>query len=57
MCFNLGIFRLLGFEQALTHMRAGHYDDAAREMLDSRWAKQVGARAVRLAALMRKGEF
>jgi len=57
MCFNLGIFRLLGFEQALTHMRAGHYDDAAREMLDSRWAKQVGARAVRLATLMRKGEF
>ncbi|WP_314435588.1 glycoside hydrolase family protein [Massilia timonae] len=57
MCFNLGISRLLGFEQALTHMRACRYDDAAREMLDSRWAKQVGARAVRLAALMRKGEF
>lgn len=57
MCFNLGIFRLLGFEQALTHMRAGRYDDAAREMLDSRWARQVGDRAKRLAALMRKGEF
>jgi len=57
MCFNLGIHRLLGFEQALTHMRAGRYDAAAREMLDSRWANQVGARATRLAALMRKGEF
>lgn len=57
MCFNLGISRLLGFEQALTHMRAGRYDDAAREMLDSRWARQVGDRAKRLAALMRKGEF
>lgn len=57
MCFNLGINRLLGFEQALTHMRAGRYDDAAREMLDSRWARQVGDRAKRLAALMRKGEF
>ncbi|MDY0974985.1 glycoside hydrolase family protein [Massilia sp. CFBP9012] len=57
MCFNLGINRLLGFEKALTHMRAGQYDASAREMLDSRWAKQVGARAVRLATLMRKGEF
>ncbi len=57
MCFNLGINRLLGFEQALTHMRAGQYNAAAREMLDSRWANQVGARAARLATLMRKGEF
>jgi len=57
MCFNLGINRLLGFVQALTHMRAGQYDAAAREMLDSKWAKQVGARAIRLAVLMRTGEF
>lgn len=57
MCFNLGINRLLGFERTLTHMRAGRYDDAAREMLDSRWARQVGDRAKRLATLMRKGEF
>ena len=57
MCFNLGINRLLGFVQALTHMSAGQFDAAAREMLDSKWAKQVGARATRLAILMRTGEF
>ena len=57
MCFNLGITRLRGFGKTLMHMRAGEYDAAAREMLDSKWAAQVGARAVRLAALMRKGEF
>jgi lysozyme len=57
MCFNLGITRLLGFTKTLALMRAGRYDAAAQEMLDSKWAKQVGARAVRLAALMRKGEF
>lgn len=57
MCFNLGINRLLGFVHALTHMRAGQFDAAAREMLDSKWAKQVGARAVRLAVLMRTGDF
>ena len=57
MCVNLGITRLLGFGKTLAYMRAGEYDAAAREMLDSKWAKQVGARAVRLAMLMRKGEF
>ena len=57
MCFNLGIGRLLGFAKTLTLMKAGRYDAAAAEMLDSKWAKQVGARAIRLAATMRKGEF
>jgi len=31
-------------------------EDAAKEMLDSRWALQVGQRAVRLAEMMRTGE-
>lgn len=57
MAFNLGVPRLLGFVKTLDHMRARRYDAAAREMLDSTWAKQVGARARRLADLMRKGEF
>jgi lysozyme len=57
MCFNLGINRLMGFGKTLTHMRVGEYEAAAVEMLDSKWAKQVGARAVRLAALMREGKF
>lgn len=57
MCFNLGLNRLLQFVKMLDHLRARRYDVAAREMLDSKWAKQVGARAIRLAALMRKGEF
>jgi len=57
MCFNLGIDRLMGFAKTLTLMKAARYDAAAAEMLDSLWAKQVGARAIRLAATMRKGEF
>lgn len=57
MCFNLGIDRLLGFVNTLAFMKAKRYDAAAAEMLDSKWAKQVGARAIRLAAAMRKGEF
>ena len=57
MCFNLGINRLMGFGKTLAYMRVGEYEAAAGEMLDSKWAKQVGARAVRLADLMREGKF
>lgn len=57
MCFNLGIDRLLGFKNTLAMMQAGRYDAAALGMLDSQWARQVGARSVRLAAVMRKGEL
>jgi lysozyme len=57
MTFNMGINRLLGFVNTLAAMKVGRYDAAAQGMLDSTWAKQVGARATRLAAVMRSGEF
>lgn len=57
MMFNLGAPRLMGFRKFLAYAEAGRYDAAAGEMLDSTWARQVGARALRLADLMRKGEF
>lgn len=55
MCFNLGIGRLLEFEKALEAMRTGNWAAAAREMLDSKWASQVGNRATELSDMMRKG--
>jgi lysozyme len=55
MCFNLGIDRLLGFQNTLAFMEAGRYDAAAGGMLQSKWANQVGARAQRLAKMMREG--
>lgn len=55
MAFNLGISRLLGFKNALTLMKIAKYEDAAKEMLDSNWARQVGPRAIRLAKMMRDG--
>lgn len=57
MAFNLGINGLLGFTNTLVFMRSGRYDAAAGGMLSSKWAKQVGRRAERLAAIMRTGEF
>ncbi len=45
MCFNLGIARLKGFRKFLAAMEAGAWQNAAREMMDSRWANQVPVRA------------
>lgn len=55
MCFNMGISSLLGFRNMLSECRAGNYAAAAAEMLDSKWAKQVGDRAERLARIMEDG--
>jgi lysozyme len=56
MCFNLGMSKLSGFKNTLVAMRQGKYDDAADGMMNSAWAKQVGARAQRLAQMMREGK-
>ena len=53
LCFNLGLAGLLAFRQTLAHVQAGCYADAAAEMLRSKWAGQVGARAERLAQKLR----
>ena len=53
MMFNLGYNRLSKFKKLLSALKKGLYDDAAKEMLDSAWATQVGNRATQLAALMR----
>lgn len=55
MCFNMGIDVLLQFKNTLGMMAAGRYSEAAKGMLASKWARQVGARADRLAAMMRAG--
>lgn len=49
MGFNLGPVGLLGFHNFLAALRGGQWRDARDAMLDSRWARQVGDRATRLA--------
>lgn len=51
MCFNLGWPRLSKFTKMLDALKAGDGEKAAVEALDSNWAKQVGARAERIAKL------
>ena len=56
MCFNLGIKGLLEFKNTLAFIDAGDWERAANGMLTSKWAKQVGRRAIELSELMRKGQ-
>lgn len=55
MAFNLGVLGLLTFKNTLKAVREARYDDAADGMLKSKWAQQVGQRAVRLAQEMKTG--
>jgi|TARA_R110002126_G_scaffold177586_1_gene326536 lysozyme len=55
--FNLGATRLRGFQRALTAMKEGNYTSAKAEFLESRWAKQVGGRALELADMVETGEY
>ena len=55
MAFNLGRSRLGAFQRFRAAVSEGNWDVAAAEMLDSRWAEQVGQRAVRLAEQMKEG--
>ena len=48
MCFNMGAQRLSGFKKFIAGVNSGNWNTAAIEMMDSRWARQVGDRAVRL---------
>ena len=48
MAFNMGAPRLSKFKKFIAGVNAGDWKTAAVEMMDSRWATQVGDRAVRL---------
>jgi len=56
MAFNLGMPRLKGFVKMLEEIKKENWSEAAIEMLESRWADQVGNRASRLSEMMETGE-
>lgn len=62
MAFNMGLgvrgkAGLLSFGNTLALIEAGDYAQASRNMLQSKWARQVGNRAVKLARQMDFGEW
>lgn len=70
MIFNLGLGARVGgtdahpvysgfkgFGQMIRALEQSDYEWAAQESLDSKWATQVGNRALRLAEALRRGEW
>jgi lysozyme len=55
--FNVGIGTVKKFENTLSYMQSGDWDKAADEMMDSRWARQVGNRAVEVTEQIRTGKW
>jgi len=53
MAYNLGVAGLLGFTTFLRLISEGRYADAASDLNGTLWARQVGARATRIEALLR----
>jgi len=55
--FNLGQTRLRGFVKAIEAMSREQFDIAADEFMDSKWATQVGNRAIQVTEMIRTGEY
>ena len=55
MGFNMGVPRLMKFVKMWGAIEVGDFYEASEQMLDSRWAKQVGKRSEHLAEMMRSG--
>jgi len=53
LSFNMGIPRLMQFRKTLAYLRDGEFASAADELLDSRYAEQVGHRALEVADMIR----
>ena len=55
MAFNMGGPRLAGFKQMQVAIIAGKWKEAAAQAQQSRWAAQVGTRAVDIARMLATG--
>lgn len=57
MCFNMGAAKLFTFKKMFAALAKDEYPTAAREMLNSKWARQVGNRAKVLSEIMTSGVY
>jgi len=57
MAYNLGVHGLMTFKKMLYALQMGDIKTVDKEMDDSRWARQVGDRAVRLRQQMREDRW
>ena len=55
MIFNMGAPTFRKFKNLIAAIETDNYKKAGKEMLDSRWARQVGNRAIELSKQMEGG--
>ena len=55
--FNVGIGTVSKFVNAMALLKEGSFDMASEEFLQSRWANQVGQRAIDVTEQIRTGEW
>jgi lysozyme len=56
MSFNLGATKLAGFAKTREALINKNYQEASKQMMDSKWAKQVGKRANTLSEMVRSAK-
>lgn len=57
MAFNLGMPRFKKFKKMLAALEIGDWQRSREEMLNSKWARQVGARASELAFMILRDQY
>jgi len=57
LAYNMGITRLLGFKKTLSLLAEKKYEKAAIELLDSKYAADVGRRAVTISNIIKTGNI
>ena len=55
--YQMGVSGLLAFKDTLKLIKEGKYNEAAKEMLRSRWAKQVPNRAKSVTDILKTGKI
>ena len=53
MCYQMGVSGFSKFKQTIQFLRLQEFENAALEMLDSRWAKQTPNRAKKLSDIVK----
>ena len=57
MAFNLGITKLRQFKMMWAAIEDNDFEAASQEMLNSKWARDVGKRSLELSEQMRTGLY
>ena len=57
MCYNMGWPTLSKFKKMFAALDAADYNEAAEQMKDSKWYRDVGVRAEKLILTMKTNEW